>query len=287
MDDKYRTVIDANIAVHSKLAAYYEKTEPHFREENVAIVDGRVRDAVARTGAEKLLDLGCGTGFMVNIAKKYVKHVVGVDVTRAMLDRVDTSGPAAIVLHEHDTGTFPVEPGTFDVVTAYSFLHHLYDVEPTLATAAKALRTGGVFYVDLDPNFYFWDAITQIERQGKAARDATDSIVQREIDAVAHRDEQIAAEYGIPTEVFNDAEYGKTVAGGFKEETLREQLLRVGFRSVEFRYYWYLGQASLVNEEGVPRETRLTNAAMMDRVLQRTMPVARALYKYVGFVAVK
>jgi ubiquinone/menaquinone biosynthesis C-methylase UbiE len=282
MSDKYQDVIKANIAVHSKLASFYEKTEPHFRAENVAIVDARVKDVVAATNARKLLDLGCGTGFMINIAKKHVGHVVGVDVTRAMLDRVDTSGPAKIELHEHDTGTFPAEPGTFDVVTAYSFLHHLYDVEPTLGTAAKALKKGGQFYVDLDPNFYFWDAITKLEGKG-----SYHAIVQREIDAVAHKDDEIAKEYGIPNDVFNAAEYGKTSTGGFKEETLREQLLKAGFSSVTFRYYWYLGQASLVNEEGKPREERLKNAETMDRVLQNVMPLSRQLFKYVGFVAVK
>jgi ubiquinone/menaquinone biosynthesis C-methylase UbiE len=282
MSDKYQDVIKANIAVHSKLASFYEKTEPHFRPENVAIVDARVKQAVAATNATKLLDLGCGTGFMINVAKKHVKHVVGVDVTRAMLDRVDTSGDAKIELHEHDTGTFPVEPGTFDVVTAYSFLHHLYDIEPTLGTAAKALKKGGHFYVDLDPNFYFWDAITKLEGKG-----SYDPIVQREIDAVAHKDDEIAKEYGIPNDVFNDAEYGKTATGGFKEETLREQLTKVGFSSVTFRYYWYLGQAFLVNEENTPREERLKNAATTDKVLQRVMPLSRQLYKYIGFVAIK
>lgn len=282
MSDKYQEVIKANIAVHSKLASFYAKTEPHFRAENIAIVDTRLKEVVTATKAQKLLDLGCGTGFMINIAKKHVKHVVGVDVTRAMLDQVDLTGDAKIELHEHDTGSFPAEAGTFDVVTAYSFLHHLYDIEPTLGTAAKALKKGGQFYVDLDPNFYFWDAITQLEGKGTYG-----PIVQREIDAVAHKDDEIAKEYGIPNAVFNDAEYGKTATGGFKEETLREQLLKAGFSSVTFRYYWYLGQAFIVNEEGPSREERLKNAAKTDDVLQRVMPLSRHLYKYIGFVATK
>ena len=114
-------------------------------------------------------------------------------------------------------------------------------------------------YVDLDPNFYFWDAITKLEGKG-----TYDPIVQREIDAVAHKDDEIAREYGIPNEVFNDAEYGKTVTGGFKEEELREKLTRVGFSKVEFRYYWYLGQAFLVNEKGRAREDRLASALKME-----------------------
>ena len=63
--------------------------------------------------------------------------------------------------------------------------------------------------------------------------------------------------------------------------------MRAGFSKVEFRYYWYLGQASLVNQEGIPRERRLENAQSMDGVLQKLMPLSRHLFKYIGFVAHK
>src|SRR5215471_425942 len=125
MSDRYQDVVRANIAVHSRIASVYSTTEPHFRSENISLVESALKRLVAETRATSLLDLGCGTGFMINIAKRHVKRVVGVDVTRAMLDQVDTSGLAQIELHEHDTGSFPVVPRTFDLVTAYSFLHHL------------------------------------------------------------------------------------------------------------------------------------------------------------------
>jgi ubiquinone/menaquinone biosynthesis C-methylase UbiE len=282
MTDRYTEVIQANIAVHSKLASIYATTEPHYRPENLAVVDTMLAQLVAETSATSVLDLGCGTGFMINLAKHRVPRVVGVDVTRAMLDQVDTSGLAKIELHEHDTGSFPVAPGSFDLATAYSFLHHLYDIKPTLATAARALRPGGRFYADLDPNFYFWDAITKLD----PARDY-DPLVRREIDAVVHKDDQMNESYGIPNAVFNDAEYGKTAAGGFKEEVLRADLLAAGFSDVTFSYYWYLGQAFVVNDASRPREERLANASFVDAVLKKVMPLSRHLYKYIGFVAVK
>ena len=285
MSDKYNEVIKANITVHSKVASIYSKTEPHFRPENLAVVEAILKGLVAETSAKQLLDLGCGTGFMINLAKHHVGRVVGVDVTRAMLDQVDTTGPAKIELHEHDTGSFPAEAGAFDLVTAYSFLHHLYDIAPTCATAAKALRKGGKFYADLDPNFFFWDAIKELE--GKPGHEGYDPIVRREIDAVAHKDDQMNEEHGIPTAVFNDAEYGKDVAGGFKEEVVRQTLLEVGFTDVKFTYYWYLGQATVVNDATKTREERLANAALVDSVLQSVMPLSRQLYKYIGFIATK
>ena len=145
----YDQVVQANVDLHSKLAADYNTNEPHFRPENVAKVEAKLRTVVDETRAARMLDLGCGTGFMIDIAKPFVAEIHGVDATPAMLEHVDRSGPAAITLHEGDTGSFPVDEGSFDVVTAYSFLHHLYDVRPTLATAAKALRPGGRFYADL------------------------------------------------------------------------------------------------------------------------------------------
>ena len=155
-------VIDANIALHSKLAANYQTCEPHFRPENVAKVEHRLATLVAETRAERLLDLGCGTGFMIDIAKRHVRHIVGVDVTPAMLERVDRSGPASIELVNQDTGTYSPAPGSFELVTAYSFLHHLADLGPTFRTASAALCRGGRFYADLDPNFYFWESINAL-----------------------------------------------------------------------------------------------------------------------------
>ena len=282
MSDRYKQVIEANIAVHSKLASVYATTEPHYRPENLAVVDAKLKQLVAETSATSVLDLGCGTGFMINLVKHHVPRVVGVDVTRAMLDQVDKSGAASIELHEHDTGSFPAAPGGFDLVTAYSFLHHLYDIKPTLATAAKALRSGGRFYADLDPNFYFWDAISKLD-----PTQPHDPLVSREIDAVVHKDDQMNETFGIPNAVFNDAEYGKNIAGGFKEEELRANLLAAGFSDVKFTYYWYLGQAVVVNDESRPREQRLANASLVDAVLQQVMPLSRHLYKYIGFVATK
>ena len=288
MSDRYLQVVEANIAVHSKLAPVYSKTEPHFRAENAAFVDAIVKRLVDETKAKSVLGRGCGTGFMIDRVKQFVTRVVGVDVTPAMLALVDRSGPAKIELHEHDTGTFAAEPGSFDLVTAYSFLHHLYDIKPTIATAARALRKGGKFYADLEPNFYFWEAIAKLEADQKAGKaTAYDPIVMREIAAVEHRDDQIQEEYGIPAATFVDAEYGKEIGGGFKEEELRAQLIDVGFSDVTFSYYWYLGQASVVNDQAIPREQRLANAAVVNGVLQKAMPLSRTLFKYVGFVATK
>ena len=106
METNYQKVIEANIALHSRMSDDYSTCEPHFRPENIQKVEDKLKPVIEATNAKRLLDLGCGTGFMINIAKKYVQEIHGVDVTQAMMDKVDKSGNATIVLHNHDTGSF-------------------------------------------------------------------------------------------------------------------------------------------------------------------------------------
>ena len=279
---KYDDVVKANIALHSKMADDYSTCEPHFRPENINKVEEKLKIIFEELKAERLLDLGCGTGFIINIAKKYVKQIDGVDVTQAMMDKVDKTGSAIINLHNHDTGSFPAEPSSYDVVTGYSFLHHLYDINPTLKTAYTALKHGGKLYCDLDPNYYYWESIHKLDRKGKY-----DPIVKREIEMVTYKDEDIEKNFGVSKDVFNTAEFGKNIAGGFKEEELVTQLKEVGFSHVTVFYYWFLGQASLINDSWGTKEERLKYADVMDSVLQRSLPVSRNLYKYMGFIATK
>ena len=280
--DKYWEVVEANIIVHSAMSDQYTTCEPHFRPENIAVVESRLAAIIKSVQGQSLIDLGCGTGFIINIAKKYVNRITGVDVTQAMLDRVDKSGSCEIHLINHDTGSVVVPPASFDVATAYSFLHHLYDIEPTLKTAFNALKKGGKLYVDLEPNFYFWQELNKLNRDGDY-----DSIVKREIESVCYKDEEIARNFGLEKETFNDAEFGKSTKGGFKDEELTEMLEKIGFRNLEFHYYWFLGQGVLINEEKYSREDRFQYAGVMNEILQRALPVSRPFYKYLGFVATK
>lgn len=275
-------VVQANIELHTQLAAGYNTNEPHFRPENVAKVEARLVSLLDGSGSERLLDLGCGTGFMIDIAKTHVAEIHGVDITQAMMDRVDRSGPARIELHLSDTGAFEPEPGTFDVVTAYSFLHHLADIGPTLQTAATALRPGGKFYADLEPNQEFWSAIGELERGGRY-----DPIVTREIEMVTFKDEDIEKQFGVDGEVFNLAEYGKSTAGGFSGNAIRAQLEAAGFSDVKVFYEWFIGQGQMINDPDIPRDDAMANAATVDGLLQRALPLSRTLFKYIGFVATR
>lgn len=278
---EYRKVMEANVAVHGKIAADYNKNEPQFRPENLARVDKVLSGLVARVGAKRLLDIGCGTGFVIDLMRSKVEEIHGVDVTQAMLDQVDRSGPAKIKLTCGDAATYDPGPTPFDMVTSYSVLHHLYDVEPTMRTAYKALKPGGVYYTDLEPNHAFWRELSPLSPSDPLL----DPLVKAEI--VKIQDHQVATEIGVDRETLDLAEYGKNIRGGFDEGELRTMLGRVGFSKVEVTYHWFVGQGAIINAPGTDKATQIALAEQMDKALHRALPLSRPLYKYLGFVATK
>lgn len=278
---EYRKVMEANVAVHARIAADYNKSEPQFRPENLARVDKILRGLIARTSAKRLLDLGCGTGFVIDLVRDKVEEIHGVDVTQAMLDQVDRSGPAKITLTCGDAATFDPGPAPFDMVTSYSVLHHLYDVEPLMRTAYRALKPGGVYYTDLEPNRAFWTELSKLS----ADDPLLPPLVKAEVKKIA--DHETALDIGVTRETIDLAEYGKNIRGGFDEDELRAMLARTGFSKVEVNYHWFVGQGAIINAPGTDKAAQIALAEQMDQALHRALPLSRPLYKYVGFVATK
>src|SRR5205807_2580667 len=156
-------VVRDNISVHTRMADTYERDEPHFRPENKAKVRANLLRIVERTGTGRVLDIGCGTGFVIGLLADTFDEIHGIDPTKAMLDKVDV-GAGNVSLHEGVAESLPFPDGSYDLVTAYSVFHHLADHRPALVEAARVLRPGGVLYVDLEPNRAFWRAIESVER---------------------------------------------------------------------------------------------------------------------------
>ena len=134
-------VIEANIHVHTSLAEVYNKDEPHFRPENKAKVSSRLEALKQRVEGERLLDLGCGTGFIIDLARPFFSTIRGVDITPAMLEQVDTEGHD-IELHNGQVEDVPFEDNSFDALTAYSFLDHLEDQRAMLVEAKRVMKDG-------------------------------------------------------------------------------------------------------------------------------------------------
>ena len=149
-----KNVEDANIKFFTANAENYNKEEPTYLPENKS----RVRKILKNIGKKSpgsLLDVGCGTGFVLDLAYPYFDRLFGIDLTQAMLDEVNLRG-GKVKVTKGNSEKIPYDDNQFNVCTSYGFLHHLYRLKPTLKEIHRCLKKGGIFYSDQDPNYYFW-----------------------------------------------------------------------------------------------------------------------------------
>ena len=95
----------------------------------------------------RVLDLGCGAGFLANALAGAGHEVVGVDAAAdalAVARRHDPTGRAAYL--RADAFALPFPDGTFDAVCAMDFLEHVEEAEAAIAEAARVLAPGGRFF---------------------------------------------------------------------------------------------------------------------------------------------
>lgn len=273
-------IVQSNIEVHTRMADAYQREEPHYRPENQAKVKANLLRVAERTGTGRMLDIGCGAGFVIDLLRDTFDEIHGIDATRAMLDRIDTSS-GTITLHEGVAESLPFEDESFDLVTAYSVFHHLEDHRPVLAEAYRVLRPDGVLYVDLEPNRAFWNAIEAAEQTHAGRVEDLDEIVAREIRAVRHIEEDIHERFGIEPDVFRSAEFIKANLGGFDPDEFERDAAAAGFSGCETTYEWFLGQGQLMH--GVSFDA----AATTEVHLRKLLPLTAMLFKYLRFEVTK
>ncbi len=265
-----KKIIEANIEYHSKLVGDYRE-QPYINKKNIQRVRAILKRIAGQTGGKRLLDIGCGTGFIVNLAKDYFKEVVGLDITPAMLSKVSKAPNIKTVLAE--SGKIPFKDNYFNVCTAYSFLHHLHNLGPTIKEVSRVLAPKGIFYDDQDPNYYCYFPLEEIDK--------TDSrIINQELVKAKNLYKNYLKDYQIKKETIDLAEYQRKIKKGLKEEDLVKVMEKAGFKNIEIFYQWYLGQGQMEKKSS-------KEAANIDKFLQDLLPISKNLYKYLGFFARK
>ena len=141
-----------------RIAAGYDRVHPahiaeHYLRKRVALI-GRLLN-----GGDGL-DVGCGTGVLMEALKPYGR-VIGVDASEGMLDVLRREGRGEAVhgsLHE-----LPFADDRFDVVFSVAVLHHLIEpplVAKGLCEMVRVTRPGGKVVVwDHNPLNPYWPII--------------------------------------------------------------------------------------------------------------------------------
>ena len=242
---KHQQVRNANITYHDIAADTYDEDEAvsvYQNKFNQDRIEKIIKDLSQRDGNDNsfFLDIGCGTGNILKFGEKYFQHAVGIDVSINMLKLANKRGMEVI---QADSLFLPFKPNTFDAVSIFSVLHHIYDYSSIFVQIGRVLKKGGFLYSDWDPQktpemedkfslrlcCFIFSALKKL----KLHRNISDTEISK-IEQVDFRKDHPEIK-----ELYNLAEYHeKSEKRGLDPSLIQTKLFKAGFRNVSIKGHW-------------------------------------------------
>ena len=152
----------ARAAQQAQAARYFSKVAPSWDELRSlhvpdAAVEAAIAGAVAGQKVDLLLDLGTGTGRMLEMLAPHYRRGIGIDQSREMIAIARAKLAAAGVTHAHvrmgDIAALETPADNADCIVMHQVLHYFDDPGQLLAAVAPRLRPdGAMLIVDFAPH---------------------------------------------------------------------------------------------------------------------------------------
>jgi SAM-dependent methyltransferase len=143
-------------------AAYFRENAAQWHRIRSLYVDEREVEAalvgiIAQADPRDLLDIGTGTGRMLEILAPRVEHALGIDQSRAMLSvarvNLERAGLENGRIRRGDMYQLALSDASFDAVVIHQVLHYADRPAAVIAEAARVLRPRGILVlVDFAPH---------------------------------------------------------------------------------------------------------------------------------------
>jgi SAM-dependent methyltransferase len=131
-------------------------------EERVRLVKGadRLRTALAgRDGTLDILDIGCGCGPMRQFLPEPQLRLSGIELDARAAEQARQHYAEVVV--QDLTAPWPFKDNSFDGLLALAVLEHVVDYRALLDQAARVLKPGGCFIVEV-PNLGYWKEVRKL-----------------------------------------------------------------------------------------------------------------------------
>ncbi|HEY8480342.1 MAG TPA: class I SAM-dependent methyltransferase [Spirillospora sp.] len=120
------------------------------------LTDAAVLDAIGPCEGLRVLDAGCGEGYLSRTLAARGADVTGVDVSQGLIDAAAAHPEAqAITFVRASVDDLPFDDDAFDLIVCNHLFSHLADPSGALGEFSRVLRSGGrLVLLTLHPCFY-------------------------------------------------------------------------------------------------------------------------------------
>jgi ubiquinone/menaquinone biosynthesis C-methylase UbiE len=134
---------------YDKIAPTYDR---RFEGNGMPGVAASLLELARQLGAERVLEVGCGTGRWLADLHEITAHLHGLDLSAGMLSKAqDRSKLLRLVRGRADRLSFPAS--SFDLVYCVNAIHHFDQQREFVFEARRLLRSGGALAViGMDPH---------------------------------------------------------------------------------------------------------------------------------------
>lgn len=127
-----------NRAYYDEFADWYERGRDRGYH---AMIDDLEVDLLGDyIPGKEVLEVGCGTGLIMNRIAGRARRCVGIDISHGMLQQAAARG---LEVAQADVTALPFADESFDVVCSFKVLAHVKEIDKAMAEMVRVTRPGG------------------------------------------------------------------------------------------------------------------------------------------------
>lgn len=143
MVEQVEQVEKDNRSYYDEFAEWYERDRHRgyhrlIDDLQVDLLRGVVRD-------RDVLEVGCGTGLLLERVESLANEARGIDISPGMLEQAKQRGLDVV---QGCATELPFDDESFDVVFSFKVLAHIEEIEQALAECSRVVRPGGQLFLE-------------------------------------------------------------------------------------------------------------------------------------------
>lgn len=143
--------------------------------------ESELRIARPYVQGKRVLEVGCGTGLVLEPLSKIASSAVGIDLSEGMLQKARERG---LTVHQASATALPFSDGSFDTVVSFKVLAHIEEIRQALSEAVRVTRPGGHLVLEFYNKHSIRSLVKALKPANSVASATTDEQVYTRYDSL-------------------------------------------------------------------------------------------------------